>query len=219
MLRKILPSFVGALLLIGPAAHADILYMTDSTNNQILKIDSAGNASVFASTPAGARPSSLAFDSSANLYVAYNGGVGQIERFSKTGLDLGLFATPNNFGPTSLAFDSSQNLYVMTDGAGTGNADVETFNKSGVYLNSFVIYSVAAGFALDSSANTYLGDSNSFNVIKVSPSGVGLGAFASFPSLYVRGIALDGAGNVYISVTDFGSTYNLDKFSPTGALI
>jgi len=63
------------------------------------------------STPTGVE--GLAFDSSGNLYVSDNN-TGGIEKYSPSGVDLGLFAAPATYG---IAFDSLENLW---SGAGTG---------------------------------------------------------------------------------------------------
>ncbi len=79
-------------------------------NDTILKFNSNGVSSVFASTGLN-NPGGLAFDSKDNLYVA-NYGNNTIEKFNPSGAG-SLFSSTNAlFEPIALTFDSSGNLYV-----------------------------------------------------------------------------------------------------------
>lgn len=85
--------------------HSDNLYVS-TFSNTINKYRPDGSFdSVFASTGL-STPVGLAFDSTGNLYAANNGN-NTIEKFSSTGVDLGVFATSavlGNSAPVSLAF-------------------------------------------------------------------------------------------------------------------
>ena len=103
------------------------LYVANENDNSILKYDSSGNASLFASTPS---PVGLAFDKSGNLFVA-NYATFKITKFDSNGTR-SIFAdqTSGLNYPADLAFDRSGNLYVAND-ANSINSDVLEFNLSG----------------------------------------------------------------------------------------
>src|SRR5205823_613896 len=99
-----------ALLLWGLGAaisRADILYVTNYLNDNIVKFNSGGVVSLFASNPAH-YPKGLAFDLAANLYVV-NSISDNIAKFSPSGVG-SIFAN-NPYVMTDLAFDKAGNLY------------------------------------------------------------------------------------------------------------
>jgi hypothetical protein len=90
-----------------------------------------GVGSVFAST--GFHTAyGLAFDSAGNLYVS-NYGSSTIEKFSSTGIDLGVFANTGLDFPHGMIFDRSGYLYV----ANNGNSTIEKFSSTGADLGVF----------------------------------------------------------------------------------
>ena len=79
---------IGCLLASATAGRADVLYVSNFSNNTIVKFDSGGGSSVFASAGSGlslVRPLSLAFDSSSRLYAA-NSGNDTIEKYTLGGV-------------------------------------------------------------------------------------------------------------------------------------
>ena len=74
---------VSCCFFINARTSADTIYVSNSGNNTIVKYDSAGNSSVFASEGL-SDPQGLAFDNSGNLYVA-NVGNNTIEKFDTSG--------------------------------------------------------------------------------------------------------------------------------------
>ena len=121
-------------LLTSSVTYADNIYVTEFGggfgNGMILKFDSSGNMSTFASGLSS--PTGLAFDSSGNLYVANGLYGGKIEKYSAIGSDLGLFASGLN-QPWGLAFDSSGYLYA----AEYGNGKIEKYSATGTDLGAF----------------------------------------------------------------------------------
>ena len=123
----------GVYLLLGfyPSlfrVYADTVYLSTANANTILKFDSVGNQSTFATASSGlSDPLGLAVDSSGNLYVA-NGLSGTIEEFTPSGTGTVFASAASGLsGPFGLAFDSSGDLYV----ANSGNNTIEEFNSSG----------------------------------------------------------------------------------------
>ena len=105
------------------------LYVTNAGN--VLRFTPDGVGSVFADvgfhTTYG-----LAFDSAGNLYVSnYSGNA--IEKFSPTGVDLGVFASTGLDKPLGIMFDREGNLYA----ANSGNNTIEKFSSTGVDLGVF----------------------------------------------------------------------------------
>ena len=96
--------------------------------NRFLAVSDLGN---FATSELGTHsPQGLAFDSSGNLYAA-NKYIYRIEKFSPTGVDLGVFANTGN-STYGIAFDSSGNLYTAND-----THSVEKFGPTGTDLGVF----------------------------------------------------------------------------------
>src|SRR5947209_16984787 len=93
---------VGALVSIvcssgAGAATIFPLYVSNRTGNSVEKFTSAGNGSVFTASGIN-NPQGIAFDTSGNLYVA-SASSNVIERFSRSGADLGAFASSGLANP------------------------------------------------------------------------------------------------------------------------
>lgn len=173
------------------------LYIADSLNGRIRKVDSAGTISTFAGkgnaisvaaegVPAISvflgLPNSLALDKAGNLYFTEN----SAHRVRRVGVD-GMITTvagtgtPGNSGdggpaisaalkfPTGLVFDSRGNLFI----ADSNNYVIRKVDAAGVITT-------VAGTGLNSSPQT------------------GVQATAS-PIGYVQGLAVDSADNLYIA--------------------
>src|SRR5580658_3983999 len=89
------------------SAHADTFYVSNTGNSTVVKVDSNGNASVFASTGLD-MPLGVALDNCGNLYVA-NPGDRTIEKFDSSGTGT-VFASASGLA-FGLAFGSNDNLY------------------------------------------------------------------------------------------------------------
>jgi hypothetical protein len=116
-------------------------------------------------------PTTMAFDSSGNFYVANSGvmnnggmftygftngmaGANTIEKFSPTGLDLGTFATGLNT-PFGLAFDTYGNLFASNAGNNTIVKITPAGSKS-TFANASKGLSNPQGLAFDSAGNLYV---------------------------------------------------------------
>jgi sugar lactone lactonase YvrE len=184
------------------------LYVADTDNNTIRMVTPAGivttlvgAAGIAGSADGGAaarfnKPYEMALDTTGNLYVA-DGGNNTIRKVTPTGV------------VTTIA------------GAATvvGSADGTRASAQ---------FNVPSCIALDNSGNVYVADGNNHTIRKVTPTGSvttlagaagmpgsadGTGAAARFNE--PQGLAMDGAGNLY--VTDSGN-HTVRKVTPAGGV-
>lgn len=158
-------------------------------------------------------PLGVAVDKAGNVYVS-NDSDRFVEKFSPTGVDLGVFASfPIRFGGGTaggLAFDSAGNLYLGEDFAG---GLIHKFSPTGVDLGPFVQQAPnASSFAMafDSHGNLLSTDENQGLLYKYSPAGVELAAISVPGGAY--GLAVDKDGTAYVGGFDGG----IRKISATG---
>jgi len=173
-------------------------------------------------------PTSIAFDSSGNIYVT-DFANHRIQKFSSSGTYLSQFGTFGSgngqfYNPYGIALDSSGNIYV-TD---IWNHRVQKFSSSGIYLSQFGTFGSGNGqfynpygIALDSSGNIYVTDILNHRVQKFSSSGTYVSQFgeqgAGNGQFYnPSGIAFDSSGNIYVA--DSGN-HRVQKFSSSGTYL
>ena len=121
------------------------LYVADSLNSQIIQISSTGNKNLFADNNGFTtlnKPMGLTFDARGDLYVAnWDSSLNTIEKFSSTGVALGVFASQGLGNPTGLAFDSSGNLFVAnyqhTGPLDHGYSTIVQFSSTGALVKTF----------------------------------------------------------------------------------
>ncbi|HWE52592.1 MAG TPA: NHL repeat-containing protein [Bryobacteraceae bacterium] len=243
----------GIQLISGPPAS---VYITDSQNNRIRKIDASGIITTVAGNGAGMyggdgglatnaelhSPSGVALDGSGNLYIADTlnnrirkvSTVGVIATVAGNGLpsysgDGGPATLAGLNSPTGVALDSAGNLYIadernnrirkvnMAGAISTvaGNGTVGSGGDGGLAVNAEFYYPV--GVAVDGSGDIYVADSGNQRIRKINSSGlvstiagngvVGYscanGAATAVGLHNPTGVALDGAGNLYIA--DYGN--------------
>ena len=193
--RKIINLGMVLFLACGFSAKADNIFVSDSGNGTIVKLDSSGNETVFASGLA--NPAGLALDGSGNLYVADSGN-GTILQFNSSG-NGSVFASGLN-DPTGLAFGNYGNLYVADSSDGT----ILEFNSSG---NSSVFVS-----SLGSNVNpTYLAFGNggelyastTHKIQGFDSNGNQSAIFGAYQ--FVEGLAADTSGDLYVAMQNAGS--------------
>jgi sugar lactone lactonase YvrE len=184
---------VAAALLAGPPAKAQSTYATPYTFTTLAG-PAAGAVSVDGLGVLG--PSGVAVDAEGYLYVACTG-YSMIRKVAPSGLVSPLAGIDNVLG--------------STDGVGSA----ATFNRP-------------LGIGIDTSGNVYVADTGNNTVRKITPAGLvstfagtagiagsadGTGAAAQFNS--PCGIAVDAAGNVYVSE---GVNCMIRKITPAGAV-
>lgn len=188
------------------------IYVSNSGLNNIVRFDSPGQGSVFASGSSGsaflATPYGLAFDSSGSLYVANNVGVPpEILKINSQG-NLSLFATSANDYATGLAIDAGNNVYVANSHSGT----VEKYSPDGVGTAFASGLGFATGLAFDGSGNLYAANTGG-QIWRIDAQG-NKTLFASgglLASPY--GLAFDLQGNLYVANRAGGS---IEEFNAAG---
>jgi uncharacterized protein (TIGR03437 family) len=219
------------------------LYIADTSNHVIRMVSTGGTITTFAGTNTGgyggdggnatnallAFPTSVAVDSSGNVYIADSGN-NVIRKVSggiiSTVVGGGATAQQLN-NPDTILLDPNGNLYISesdglrivkfaTDGTVTsiaGSGNVGFSGDNGPAIDA--VFDHPTGIALDSAGYLYICDTFNSRIRKVSPggiittiAGVGIPAYggdggpATNAVLYFpRGVAINAAGNVYISDT------------------
>src|SRR6202142_2073186 len=186
-------------------AHADNVYVSDSTGGTILQFNSSGDESIFASGLD--QPAGLAVGNNGDLYVADSGN-GTILKFDLGGNE-SVFASGLN-NPTGLAFDGHGNLYVANSGAGTilqfNSSGSGSVFASGLYQDGYI--------AFDNHGNLYA--STPHNILEFAAGGSQSTLFSAFN--FMSGIASDSAGTLYAGLQNAGSIVELSGGMVTGGI-
>jgi sugar lactone lactonase YvrE len=178
------------------------VYVADTENEEIRRIDSSGNVSTFAGSALNwgasdgtgsaaqfAGPSDIAIDSAGNLYVA-DSGSNSVRKITPSAVVTTLAGLPAESG-------------LIIGAAPSGDADG---------TGSTASFNLPTGVAVDSSGNVYVADTSNCSIRKITPAGVvttlagsrqsagsadGTGSAASFNG--PTGVAVDASGNVYVA--------------------
>ena len=192
------------------ADSAGNIYIADTGNSQIVKVNPQGSASVLTISglsPALSSPRGITVDGSGTLYIADSGnnrvvtvtasGSGSVANTS--GLTLS--------SPQGVALDQSSNLFIadtnnnrIVELTAAGTASVFSITGLGTAL------SAPTGLAVDAAGNLYIADSANSRIVKVAAGGTA-GAAMNITGLSTaldtpRGVGVDGVGNVYIADTN-----------------
>jgi len=187
------------LLLPRPAAADWALYASSYGNNKIIKYDTNGVATVFATNGVNGilnQPNGLVFDDLGNLYVANNGN-NTIEKYDPQGNGT-LFASSAGSNPNGLAFDSLNHLFVANY---VGNSLFRITNALGqgsVFASGSAVLSDPQGLAFDSAGNLWVANPYGGWIEKFDPQGNGTKVY----SANLQGVsclAFDAVGNLYAS--------------------
>ncbi|MDX6661569.1 MAG: tripartite motif-containing protein 71, partial [Solirubrobacteraceae bacterium] len=128
--------------------------------------------------------------------------------------------------PQGVAVDAAGNVYVVDE----NNDRVEKFDSNGRFLLQFGSPGSGPGqfngpghVALDPQGNVIVSDEGGYRVEKFSPAGTFLlqyGRFGRAPGQFggnTRGVAADGAGNVYVAYD--GQPGQIVKFTAAGSYV
>jgi sugar lactone lactonase YvrE len=201
--------------------RADTIYVTDSSDNTVLRYDLLGNGSVFASSGLDT-PNGIAVDGSGNIYVSNAPIFGSqtVTRFTPSAVGSQFATGPvSGSGNNGLAFDASGNLFVATDGG------VDKITPDGT-RTSFATLSGggAQDLEFDSGGNLIVVQYGASKVVSITPGG-------SVTDLITTGlngprsIAISNSGLIYIgnmndnTVVRFSAVgVNLGVFANSGLL-
>jgi hypothetical protein len=167
--------------------------------------------------------SSLAIDSSGNVYVADSGN-NRIQKFDSNGGYLGQWGAWGSGdgafkNPTSVAVDGSGNVYV----ADTDNNRIQKFTSTGTFVTKWGStgtgdgqFNYPTGVAVDSSGKVYVADYGNNRIQKFTSAGVFIYAWGnSGPAqqrlIHPSGVAVDASGNIYVA--DSGNN-RVQKYKP-----
>ncbi len=214
-LREIAQGLSGsicALLLFGGQSQADTIYVTSSDSSTIVRFDTEGHATLFATTPLNI-PFGLTADSLGNLYAA-NVGDNTISRFNPQGTGSIYVNSGLNF-PLGLAFDAQGNLYA----ASPLDHTIMKFDTRG---NSSVFATTpgnASGLAFDRSGNLYASILTANQIMKFDPQGNG--SFFANTGLWPGALAFGKDGDLYVANNGHSNASNgsVEKFDMAGTEI
>jgi sugar lactone lactonase YvrE len=176
------------------------LYVANSGNGTVSLVTPSGVVSTFVSSGVGSAMG-LAFDAAGNLYVADSAG-DTVEKVTPAGI-VSTFASDTNYlsAPNGLAFDTAGNLYVaniLPTNAGGGITKITPAGALSVYaLSHYPDLFVPTYLAFDKSGNLFV-TSAIGPISEITPAGT-VSVLDSTSFLSARGLAIDGAGNLYVA--------------------
>lgn len=174
------------------------LYIADTGNNRIIRLTSAGSATVLGVGTLNA-PSAVAVDTGKNLYIADTLN-SRILKVTAGGSVSTVSTSPEVLSsPSGLATDTSGNLFIADT---NNNRIVEVAVGGSVQLVSTGSLSLnhPQGIAMDASGNLFIADTNNSRVVEVTAGGsaqaINLGSLSLVRPI---GLAIDKQANLFIS--------------------
>ena len=217
------------------------VYLADGGNCRIQKFTSSGEFI----TKWGSRGSGdgefweitgIAIDGVGNVCVKNDH---YIQKFTSSGKFITKWGSYSYFkGPEGIAIDSAGNVYVVEQGAphfaAWSGSRIRKFTSSGEFISKWGSWGSGdgefispKGIATDSVGNVYVADYGNYRIQKFTSSGEFIskwgsqgsedGEFWDSSSLWdwIIGMAIDGAGNVYVE----SGNYRIQKFTSLGDFI
>jgi uncharacterized protein (TIGR03437 family) len=193
------------------------LYIADKANNRIRRLGLDGTITTLAGTGAAGNtgdggaallatlnePSSVAFDSYGNLYIADTGNA-RLRMVTPGGIITSLLTGILSV-PADLMFDSAKNLYVADSTA------IFEVTPAGMTTILFSGLQSPRGMALDASGNFYFTEPSLKQVWMFTPSGnhslLAPGVWSS-----PQGIALDASGNLLVADSGLNQVLSVNSF-------
>ena len=169
------------------------LFVSSVGENEVLKVSSAGDISLFASTPA---PADITSDATGNIYVGNWLPAGTISKITPDGSVVTRFATGLAW-PDGLAFGPGGDLFIGDRGTQRIMRVPATGGAPAVFAYGF---NNPLGVTFDSQGDLLVANFGNGNLSRVSPTG----AVSEFGSRFGNplGLAFDPSGNLYVA--DFG---------------
>ena len=186
-------------------ATAVDLYVSNSGDGTISKIDPSGVATIFASglsTPRG-----VAFDASGNLFVANAISSGIVSRIDTSGI-VTTFATGLS-NPNGLAFASNGDLYV----ANGSNNTISKITSGGVVTTFATGLNGPRDLAFDSAGDLYVSQGGNSTIAKVDSAGT-VSVFVSSGLSSPQGLAFGTDGYLYVAQSS-----KIEKVATNGTVI
>jgi streptogramin lyase len=179
------------------------VYVADTGNNRIEKIDASGVQTTVAPTAVFNTPSALAVNGAGTIFVA-DAGSGSIKQITSGGA-VSTLLTGLSY-PTSIALSPNGNLYIVDFGA----SRVSLFNLgSGPSITIGSGWAQPSGVAVAANGTVYVADQNN-GINAVAPDEAqSLVAPGNQDIVQPFGIAADALGNVYFSDLALGAVFKI----------
>jgi uncharacterized protein (TIGR03437 family) len=199
------------------------LYIADQANNRIRRVGLDGTITTFAGTGTAGNsgdggaailatlnaPTSVAFDSAGNLYIADTGNA-SIRMVTPGGL-MRPVSAGTLVAPAYMMFDTAGNLYIADPAA------IYKITGLGVITTMLGGLTSPRGMALDANGNFYFSQPALKQVWMVTPSGshsqVAAGLWSS-----PQGIAVDASGNLLVADSGLGKVVSINTYGQVAAI-
>jgi sugar lactone lactonase YvrE len=201
-----------AALLISTCGQAQVLFVANGNDNNIVEVAPNGTAGIFASGLS--NPHGLAFDNAGNLYVSdWNNGT--LLEFKPGGAESTIASGFNE--PDGLAYDNQGDLFLADHATGI---IYEFTNRNGTLSGNTNIFAGGLGtpyrLAFDGPGDLFVATGTSGKIYEFTNDN---GTLSSNSTVFAsgltdpRGLAFDSAGNLFSADYESGNIY---EFTPNG---